>query len=257
MILLRRLTRLALVGWMFAYSIAEVLIRRPRTRPERAAWLTSFCRRVLRPMKITVSAIGPVPSEGAVISNHLTFLDIIAHSALRPCVFVSKSEVADVPVIGFIATMAGTVYVVRGGGGSAARAAEGMAKGFRDRLPVTFFPEGGTFDGDEPVMPFRTGLLAETLAAGEPVTASFVSYSLTARDLDRGRTLREDVYLGERSFGTMAWRLASLDEVHVTIRFADKPIDFPAAAYEDRKIAALVAREHVLALSALAQSVMP
>jgi 1-acyl-sn-glycerol-3-phosphate acyltransferase len=235
---------------MFAYSLTEVLITRPRTRPQRAAWLTTFCRRVLGAMNIRVEAIGPVASEGAVISNHLTFLDIIAHGALRPCVFVSKSEIAAAPVLGFIATMAGTVYVVRGGGGSAARAAEGMAKGFRDRLPVIFFPEGGTFDGDEPVMPFRTGLLAETLAADEPVTASFVSYTLTARDLQRGRTLREDVYLGERSYGSMAWRLAGLDEVLIHIRFAAQPIAFPPAAHEDRKIAAVIAREHVLELSA-------
>jgi hypothetical protein len=149
------------------------------------------------------------------------------------------------------------VYVVRGGGGSAQKAAENMAKGFRDRLPVTFFPEGGTFMGDEPVMPFRSGLLAESLAAGAAVTPSFIHYELTPADIARGRTLREDVYLGERSLSNMAWSLVGLDGLRVLIQFADAPIAFPAEAFEDRKIAAAIAREHVLSLSGAARDQYP
>lgn len=251
LIFFRRIFRLLAVGWMFAYSIAELLITRPRTRPQRAAWLTKFCRRVLRPVNITLHTTGPVPTEGAVISNHLTFLDIISHSALRPCVFVSKAELRQVPLIGWISMMAGTVYVVRGGGGSAHKAAEGMSKGFRDALPVTFFPEGGTFEGDQPVMPFRSGLLAESLAARANVTPSFVHYELTPQDIARGRTLREDVYLGERSLSTAAWRLVALDSLKIHIRFDETPLTFPPEAYEDRKIAAAIAHDRVLELSGL------
>ena len=251
MIFFRSIFRLLCVGWMFAYSIAELLLKRPYTRPERAAWLTGFCRRVLRPVNVTVHPTGPIPTSGAAISNHLTILDILSHSALRPTVFVSKAELRQVPLIGWISMMAGTIYVVRGGGGSAVKAAEGMAKGFRDHLPVTFFPEGGTFDGDEPVAPFRSGLLAETLAAREPVTPSFIRYELTPADIARGRTLREDVYLGEKSLATMAWRLASLDGVKIHIQFDDGPIAFPPEAFENRKIAAAIAHDRVLEISGL------
>ena len=252
LIFFRRVFRLILIGLSFVYSIAELLITRPKSRPERAAWLTRFCGRVLRSTNIRLHATGPIPTEGAVISNHLTIVDILSHSALRPCVFVSKAELRQVPLIGWISRMAGTVYVVRGGGGSAQKAAEGMAKGFRDRLPVTFFPEGGTFMGDQPVMPFRSGLLAETLAAGEKVSPSFIHYELTPGDLAAGRTVREDVYLGERSLPNMVWSLVGLERLDVHILFADKPIDFPPEAYEDRKIAAVLAHDIVLELSGTA-----
>jgi 1-acyl-sn-glycerol-3-phosphate acyltransferase len=249
LIFFRRIFRLAAIGWMFVFSLSELLLRRPRTRPERAAWLTRFCGRVLRAANITVLPRGPIPVEGAVICNHLTIIDILSHSALRPTVFVSKAELREVPLIGWISMMAGTVYVVRGGGGSAQKAAENMAKGFRDHLPVTFFPEGGTFMGDQPVMPFRSGLLAESLAAGADVTPSFLYYELTPADIARGRTPREDVYLGERSLPNMVWSLVGLESLRVHIQFADGPITFPPEAYEDRKIAAVIAHDHVLELS--------
>jgi 1-acyl-sn-glycerol-3-phosphate acyltransferase len=245
----RRILRLSIVIAIFAYSIVELVLTRPHTRPERAAWLTRFCRRLLRRVGITISTVGAIPTRGAVISNHLTFVDIVAHASLRPTVFVSKVELLHTPVLGWISKMAGTVYVARGAGGSAAKAAEGMAKGFRDGLPVTFFPEGGTFPGDVPAAPFRSGLLAETLAAGEPVTASFLRYELSAEDLAEGSTARADLYWGDKTLPVLIWRLMGLKRVQAIVRFDSAPIAFPPQAFEDRKIAAEIAHEHVVALS--------
>jgi 1-acyl-sn-glycerol-3-phosphate acyltransferase len=187
--------------------------------------------------------------EGAVITNHLSYLDIVVHGAVRPCVFVSAIETRAMPVIGWISMMAGTVYVTRGQGGSAEKAAEGMAKGFRDGLPVVFFPEGGTFVGDEPVMPFHSGLLAQALEAGAPVTAGFLRYELSAEDVARGKTPRNDVHWGTQTLIAHLWNLLALEGIRAELRFADGPIAFSAAAYEDRKVAAEEARAAVLALS--------
>ncbi len=114
------------------------------------------------------------------------------------------------PLIGWISMMAGTVYVTRGGGGSAEKAAEVMAKGFRDGLPVVFFPEGGTFVGDEPAMPFHSGLLAQTLEAGAPVTAGFIHYELSAEDVAEGKTPRNDVHWGHQSLVGHLWNFLGL-----------------------------------------------
>ena len=144
--------------------------------------------------------------------------------------------------------MAGTVYVERGAGGSAAKAAEGMAKGFRDRLPVTFFPEGTTFVGDEPAMPFRSGLIAETIAAEEPITPSFLRYELSARDIARGKTSRDDVAWGPQGLLAHLWNVMGLHGLRIHLRFAERPVVFSEAAIADRKIAAEEARQELLAV---------
>lgn len=231
------------------YGVVELVVTRPRTRPQRAAWLTGFCSRMLRVMDFHFTVEGPIPQSGAVITNHLTWIDILLHSAMRPCVFVSKAEVRAIPVIGWMSMMAGTVYVARGQGGSADKAAEVMAKGFRDGLPVVFFPEGTTGTGEETVMPFRSGLLAQTLEAGAPVSPGFITYSLAEVDRAAGRTLRKDVHWGPQSLLSLIWSFLHLHGLHATVRFAELPIAFSQEALADRKVAAEEARLAVLRLA--------
>ena len=245
----RKLWRLMKVVAHFAYGVAELIVKRPHTRPERAAWLSTFCRRVLRSMHMTYTAEGPVPMSGAVISNHLSYVDILVHAATRPCVFVSKIEVRRQPVIGWISMMSGTVYVERGAGGSAEAAAAVMSKGFRDGLPVVFFPEGTTGVGDEEAMPFRSGLLAQALAAGAAVTPGFIRYELDPKDIARGKSVRNDVAWGPQGFGAHIWNFLGLAPVKCTIRFAEVPIAYSPNAYKDRKVAAVESREAVLAVA--------
>jgi len=246
----RNLWRAFLVVAYFSYAAVELAITRPHTRPERAAWLSRFCQRILRAMGVTYTVNGPIPDSGAIISNHLTYLDILLQSAVHPVVFVSKIELRSTPLLGWMSMMSGTVYVARGAGGSASKAAEGMAQGFRDGLPVVFFPEGTTGVGDEIAMPFRSGLLAQAIDAAAPVTPSFITYALSARDAAAGKTLRNDVHWGPQTLPAHIWSFLSLHGLHATVQFADAPIPFTEAAVHNRKVAAQEAREAVIRLSA-------
>jgi lyso-ornithine lipid O-acyltransferase len=247
--LFRRLYRAIKVIAHFSYGTVELAITRPKTRAARAAWLSHFCARLARSMEIRLNVVGPVPMQDAIISNHLTYVDIVLHAAARPCVFVSKIELRSTPLLGWMSMMSGTVYVARGFGGSAAKAAEGMAKGLRDGLPVVFFPEGTTGVGDEPTLPFRSGLLMQTLEAEVPIVPAFISYELSPKDVAAGRTLRNDVHWGPQSLPAHMWAFFGLHELKATIRFAESAIVFSKEALANRKIAAVEAQEAVVALA--------
>ncbi|MGA7156339.1 MAG: lysophospholipid acyltransferase family protein [Acidobacteriaceae bacterium] len=257
----RRIIHLLAIAAVFSYSILEVLLTRPRTRALRAAWLSRICHRLLRPQHITVTAIGPIPAHGAIISNHLTYADIAVLATIQPCVFVSKIELRSTPVFGWISMMAGTVYINRKAGRtagrSASKAAEGMAKGFRDALPVVFFPEGTTSLGDAPTLPFRSGLLAMALAAGEPITAAFIHYELSPADLAAGYSTHNDVHWGKQTLFQHVWNFVGLTNVHATIHFADQPIAFSEAALHNRKQAGREAQAAVEALAIPLQQPTP
>jgi 1-acyl-sn-glycerol-3-phosphate acyltransferase len=246
----RKIYRATKTITLFLLASVELILTRPHTRAERAAWLSRFCARVLRSMGISFDVVGDVPMSGAVVSNHLTYLDILLHSAIRPCVFVSKMELRKTPLLGWMSMMSGTVYVARGAGGSAAKAAEGMAKGFRDGLPVVFFPEGTTGVGDVPAMSFRSGLIAQTIEVNEPMRAAFIRYRLSEKDIVAGKTLRKDVHWGPETLWAHLWGFVGLHELHATVRFAADPIEFTGEAVLNRKVAAEEARAAVVALSA-------
>ena len=140
----------------FAWYGLDLAIRNPKTRPDRAAWLSKFCNAMLRAFDVKFSVEGEFPKSGVLISNHTGYLDILAYAAIKPAVYCAKAEMESWPVLGWMATMSGTVFVDRGAGGSAERARSGMQAAENEGVPVMFFPEGTTSNGKQ-VMPFRTG----------------------------------------------------------------------------------------------------
>ena len=237
--------------WLFGYAALEVMVKRPATREARAEWLHQFCARVVRRMDIRLEVTGRYPERGALISNHIGYLDIMAFAALHRCVFVSKLELLHVPVLGWMTTMAGTVYVDRGHGGSAARAKSRMQEAFDEGLTVVFFPEGTTSDGST-VLEFRSGLLAQTLEAKQPVTAAYVRYRLDGdmnKDNGPDVTVGDDVcFWGEDAkLFRHVFRLVGLRGVVVEVKIADEPIKFSSDTLH-RKQAAEEAREAVMQL---------
>ena len=223
-------------------GVMELLVQRPKTRVAQAAWVNGFFRRMLRLIAVEVEVEGEFPAQGAVITNHQSYLDIIVLGALHPCVFVSKAEVSRWPLVGWMTRTAGTVFVERGRGGSAAAASGQMRSAAEAGVPVVFFPEGTTSNG-EGLLPFRGGLLAEARAAELPVWAGRLRYSVAG---PAGVTVEDDVaYWGERNILTHMVRFLTLAGVRARVRFAAEPLRFKAT---DRKAAAVEARGAMLGL---------
>jgi 1-acyl-sn-glycerol-3-phosphate acyltransferase len=233
---LRSVGRSVKLAGLFAYATVELIAKRPATRQERAEWLHEFCARAMRRMGIAVTVEGRFPERGALISNHMGYLDIIALSTLHPCVFVSKAELRAVPLLGWMTTMAGTLYVERGRGGSAQRAQRGIRAVAEAGVPLVFFPEGTTSNG-RTVMKFHSGILAQVLEAGEPVTAAYVRYRFT-EDNGPDVSIEDDVcYWGDVWLFPHIFRLLSLRGIEVQVRIADAPIVFSGGAGERKRVA--------------------
>jgi 1-acyl-sn-glycerol-3-phosphate acyltransferase len=233
---------------MFVVAGTELVVKRPTTREQRADWLHRFCARGMRVMGIEISVEGVFPERGAVISNHVSYLDIVVFATLHPCVFVSKEEVRRWPVVGWMTTMSGTVYVARGHGGSAMRARKEMQAALDAGLPVVFFPEGTTSNGSQ-LLKFHSGLLSQVIAGGAPVTAAYVNYSF-AEDNGHGVSVADDVrYWGDRNMLAHIFKFLGLRGVRAKVRFAEQPIAFSSNGLH-RKMAAVEARSAVAALGA-------
>jgi 1-acyl-sn-glycerol-3-phosphate acyltransferase len=236
---------------MFVVFGTELAVKRPRTREARADWLHRFCAAAVRGLGVEIDVEGRFPERGAVISNHLSYVDIVVFAALHPCVFVSKAEIRGWPVVGWMTTMSGTVYVERGHGGSAMRARKGMQETVDAGLPVVFFPEGTTTNGSE-LLKFHSGLLAQAMLGSGPVTAAYLRYRLD-EDNGLGVSVADDVcYWGDRKMVPHVFKFLGLRGVRVEVRFADGPIGFSTDGVH-RKTAAVEARAAVKALGAVAK----
>jgi lyso-ornithine lipid O-acyltransferase len=248
--LLTSITRSLQLVAIFAFGGLELALKRPSTRPERAEWLHQFCARAVRAMGIEMRAVGRYPEHGIVISNHLGYLDIMVFAALHRCVFISKSEIRSWPFLGWMTAMSGTVFVERGRAGSALSAGERMKAAADAGIPVVFFPEGTTSNA-ESVRKFHSGLIAQAMLSGQPITAAHVRYRLT-QDNGPGVSIADTVcYWDDTPLLKHIFRLLAVRGIAVEVRFADAPIVFSEGPAR-RKMAAIEARDAVLALRAAA-----
>jgi 1-acyl-sn-glycerol-3-phosphate acyltransferase len=203
------------VAFLLALGL-DLLLRPARSAAEGAEKIHRYCRRIVHVLGVFWTVQGISPSDGAVVSNHLSYLDILLYAAIRPFVMVSKAEVRGWPGIGWLTKQAGTVFVVRAGGPATyPEVNRAMAEAYRSGLPVLFFPEGTTTDGSE-VLAFRRGLFHSVLNEGVALQTASLNYTVE----DHTASIANDVcWWGDMLLAPHLWRLAGLRGVRATVRF--------------------------------------
>lgn len=158
----------------------------------RAEKLHRICVTLMDHLEVHADVRGHLPTSGLLVTNHVSFLDIIFLGSLRPMVFVSKSEVASWPVVGGIANSAGTLYVQRSRRADVSRVNVNLKRALEAGILVTLFPEGTSSDGSR-VLPFQTSLLQPAVDTEATVTPGYLRY--TGED---GQRADDVAYFGDR-----------------------------------------------------------
>jgi len=159
-------------------AIMVPIVRRPRRMHARAAWLHRWCQFACRVLGLRVTTRGTIPSCGLLVSNHLSYLDIVILSSIRPCVFVAKRDVASWPLFGWLANAAGTVFVDRDRKFATPKSIDVIQATMTAGLVVVLFPEGTSSDGST-VLPFKSALLESAVEVRCPIAAASIDYALS------------------------------------------------------------------------------
>jgi 1-acyl-sn-glycerol-3-phosphate acyltransferase len=119
-----------------------------------------YHRLILFVLGIHVSVRGKPAAERPLlfVSNHSSWIDILALSSITPLKFIAKSEVAGWPLFGLFAKLQRTVFVDRLKRHATAEVNREIAARLSEGDPVVLFGEGTSGDGNR-VLPFRTALL--------------------------------------------------------------------------------------------------
>lgn len=220
------------------------IIRRhfPRMDPAgQEAAVQAWAQQALSLMGIGLQVQGRVPQAGPVllVANHISWLDILVVHATGHCRFVSKADVRAWPLIGSMATAAGTLYIERESRRDALRVVHQMAASLQASEVLAVFPEGTTGDGSS-VLPFHANLLQAALAADAPAQPLSIDYL----DAASGQRSPAPIYVGDDTLLASLWRTLSAPAIEARVCYGEPE----RAQGRDRRAWASDLRQRVLEL---------
>ena len=219
------------------YLLRCVFCPKASRRHARALWLQRTGRHVGRIFKLEVHVDGTIPARGLLVSNHVSYVDIIALLSLATAMFVAKREVKSWPVLGLMAQLGGTLFIDRQRRTHVGEINDDIQNALADGALVIVFPEGTSSDGST-VLPFKSSLLEPATQSKHPLTIGWVHYTLADGTADVGVS-----YWGDDTFFPHLLNLLSKRSVRAVVRFA--PIENHST---DRKELAQQLHAAVLAL---------
>jgi 1-acyl-sn-glycerol-3-phosphate acyltransferase len=137
------------------------------------------------------------------VLNHISWLDVFVVDARFPATFVAKSEVRTWPVVGWLCTLVGTLYIERGKRSEARRARRVIADELRRGTLVAVCPEGVTTFGRS-LERFHSALFQPALDAAATLQPVALRYLDPA-----GRHTDAAGYVGDTSLLESIWTIVS------------------------------------------------
>jgi 1-acyl-sn-glycerol-3-phosphate acyltransferase len=147
-----------------------------------------------------------------ILANHISWIDVFAILACVPGRFVAKAEIGRWPVVGWLVTLVGTLYIERG----RRHAVAAINHRVRDRLnageTVAVFPEGTTTDGDK-LLAFHSNLIAPAIEVGGEV------WPVALRYTERGERSTATAFVGEMTLVDSLWNTLLARGLEVEVAF--------------------------------------
>ncbi len=226
----------------FLGGVAQGGLLFPRlSKPQRDRRIQKWARKMLERVGVELKIVGaPAPAGPMLlVSNHISWVDILALHAVCPCRFVAKADVEHWPLVGTLVTGGGTLYVKRESRRDAMRVVHRMAQALKDGDILAVFPEGTTSDGSS-VLPFHSGLIQAAISADAPVQP----VALQIVNGKSGRPSRAVSYMGDESLAGSIWRTLCARELCAVVTFGAPQ----RAAGRDRRAWAQDLRREITAM---------
>lgn len=177
-----------------------------------------YHRVVCRILGIRLKIIGEPPREGPmlIVSNHVSWLDIMVLSAVAPISFVAKKEVARWPFFGRLAKLQRTVFVDRDSRHKTGHSRNEMQERLAAGDILVLFPEGTSSDGWT-VLPFKSSFFGAAEGSGVLVQPVSVVYG-GHRNLPMNRRLMPSyAWYGDMDLGPHLIEALALGPIEVTV----------------------------------------
>ncbi|MDR0934149.1 MAG: 1-acyl-sn-glycerol-3-phosphate acyltransferase, partial [Burkholderiaceae bacterium] len=126
----------------------------------RRSYIQNWSKKLFRIIGIKVTLVNPhlLRPQALIVSNHLSWLDIFLINTAQPSRFIAKDSIRSWPLIGWLSTQAGSVYLKRDNARDLRNTLGILATGLREGGHFVFFPEGTSGGSQNRLLPFHSNL---------------------------------------------------------------------------------------------------
>jgi 1-acyl-sn-glycerol-3-phosphate acyltransferase len=230
--------KLTAVGYVAVLAGSLVTMAMPRRRARwRHLCFRYWSRSLLAVMGARVECSGAAPEPPFfLVTNHLSYVDVLVLASRVDGVFIAKSEVAGWPVIGSLCRSVGTLFVERRANRDLRRTIAAIDRTLAAGQGVVLFPEGTSTRGEE-VSRFHPSLLEVAARGRYPVSYAGLGYATEPGTAPAHLAV---CWWGEMELLSHLWSLLALPGFRATVAFGDGPIQD-----DDRKLLAARLRRAV------------
>lgn len=165
----------------------------------------------------------PPQAPFLLVTNHLSYLDIILLASWVEGVFVAKRDMRSWPVLGPLAHLTGTIWVKREVRRDAVRVLDQIDEAIARGDGVILFPEGTTSSGSA-LLPMRPALLDWAAREQYPVHYAAITYRSAPGALPAELGL---CWWGGMTFGSHLMGVLRTRSFDAVVDFAAEPITAP------------------------------
>jgi lyso-ornithine lipid O-acyltransferase len=151
-----------------------------------------------------------------IISNHVSYLDVLVLSSLIPSVFITSVELKNTALLGTIAKCSGSIFIERRKATGLKKEIEWITTVLKDGFPVVLFPEGTTSNGDR-VMHFKNSLFDAAVITQVDVLPICIRYTKIDNKRLTPQTRDSVFYYGGITFSEHVPRLLLTKSVDVEV----------------------------------------
>jgi len=154
-----------------------------------------------------------------IVSNHLSYIDVLVIASVMPSVFVSSMEVRTSLFLGFLARCGGTLFIERRKKSDLKREIKMLADALKQGSNVVVFPEGTSSKG-EIVFPFKKSLFEAALQSKSNVLPVCLKYH-DERKKQSGSVNNPVCWYGDMAFFPHFINLFKQTGIHATMHIME------------------------------------
>lgn len=209
------------------YMLGYVLVRlfRIPLEPWRNLFMKTWSYGMSKILNLHIQTIGTPPKAPFfLVSNHLSYVDIVPLFLNLKCTFVAKKEVRSWPVLGFMVKSVGVIFIDRTRNRDITRVNKVLSNSLNKHQGMIVFPEGTTSAGTH-ILPFRASLLHFPASKKIPVHYCSIRYETDQKNGDKHAEVSVCFYGAREPIHVHLFKLASNRRIDCTIRFGDEPVE--------------------------------